>query len=216
MKVLLLADIHSNITALRNVLNTVESGYGVYDLLVCVGDFTDFGPVSIAEDIVSELRTFLGFILTVPGNCDPPGVGGALTEAGISLAGKSVEVGGYKFYGGGSGTGGPYAVSEEDLERVLRSVAVPGGIMVSHMPPRGVCDGAGLGSVGVRNVAEEFTPAFVLCGHVHEARGTGSLGEAIVVNPGPVTEGNFAFIDLKTKNVELGVVDNEKGTANKE
>jgi len=207
MKVLLLADVHSDVVALRNILNNIEA---VFDVVVCVGDFTDFGPVSVVEEIVSELRTFLGFILTVPGNCDPPDVGGVLVEAGLSIAGKCVEFGGYSFCGVGGGLGGEYAVTEEDLDRVLRSVIVQKSVVISHMPPKGVCDGNGLGSDSIRKIVEEFKPQFVFCGHIHEAKGTGKIGESIVVNPGPVVDGNYALIDLETKSVELGVVNNEK------
>lgn len=213
MKILLVADIHSNLGALRNVLNSVEEEC---DVLICVGDFTDFGPVDIMEDIVSNFKMFLGFILCVPGNCDPPGVGGVLASNRMLIAGKHEEIGGHGFYGVGGGTGGPYAVSEEDLERVLRSVAAPGGILISHMPPKGVCDGEGRGSDAVRKIVEEFKPGFVLCGHVHEAKGSGKLGESIVVNPGTVCDGNYAIIDLEAKSVKLEVVKDEEGKTDTE
>ena len=223
MKALLLADIHSDVPGLKRILDSVERDY---DLLICVGDITDFGPVTIAEEVIAALKCVGCFVFVVSGNCDPPGVTGVLVDNGISLEGERINIGGYALYGIGGGPSGLHKVSEEDIERILKSVAVDGGILVSHMPPRGGCDcvdgasqcgcSAEGGSGSVLKIIEEFKPMFVFCGHIHEGRGKSMIGETVVVNPGPAKDGYFALIDLESKSVELGVVKDEKGKTSKE
>jgi len=41
-----------------------------------------------------------------------------------------------------------------------------------------------VGSHAVRQAIEEVQPVLALCGHIHESRGTASLGRTLVVNPG--------------------------------
>ena len=39
-------------------------------------------------------------------------------------------------------------------------------------------------------------PDLVLCGHIHEARGTDTVGSSRIVNPGPVRAGHYAFVEI--------------------
>ena len=43
---------------------------------------------------------------------------------------------------------------------------------------------APVGSHAVRDAIENVQPVLALCGHIHESRGTASLGRTLVVNPG--------------------------------
>jgi len=207
MKVLVLSDIHSRLPELKAILDFVQEDYGV---IVCCGDFTNFGPMSIGEEVVDTLKGTGCFVLGVRGNCDPPEMSGVLTREGISIEGHNIDIGGYHFFGAGGGTRGPHSIDDEHLERVLRGAAVSGGIMVSHMPPKGACDG-GQGSEAVKKLVEEFSPKFVFCGHEHGGRGKCELGESVVVNPGPAKDSFFAVVDVEKGAVELGVVKDEKG-----
>jgi uncharacterized protein len=74
----------------------------------------------------------------------------------------------------------------------------PGGVLVSHSPPRDTaCDvvkgGAHVGSRAVRAWVERRRPSLVLSGHIHESpRVSGAwrdrIGDAEVVNPGQFGE----------------------------
>lgn len=66
-------------------------------------------------------------------------------------------------------------------------------IVLSHCPPHGILDGAGrrdpkrhIGSPGLTDYIQRVTPSLVVCGHVHEARGTSIVetlrGPCVVVN----------------------------------
>ena len=88
-------------------------------------------------------------------------------------------------------------------ERVLDTHQQAAGfahlILVSHTPPADtVVDrtGSGLhvGSRAVRQFIERVQPDLCLTGHIHEARGTDTLGRTLVVNPGELAAGGYAVI----------------------
>ena len=56
----------------------------------------------------------------------------------------------------------------------------------------------------------ETKPLALVCGHIHEGRAIDKIGETVVVNPGPLAEGNYAILEVekigeewKVANVEL-------------
>ena len=66
----------------------------------------------------------------------------------------------------------------------------PGGVLISHSPPRGVLDmssdGRSLGSEAVREIIDIKKPELVVCGHIHGSAGrTARLGHTSVINAGP-------------------------------
>ena len=229
MKILALADVHGSINELRKILDEVgvEEGQAPkYDLIVFVGDVTDFGPADSARQIVQELKT-RGMVYVLPGNCDPPEVNGVLEEEGVSLHGKKESFGEYVFYGvGGSNPtpfNSPMELAEVEIKGKLLGVGVQGNksVMVVHAPPKDtVCDGAPdgshYGSSAVREAVEQLKPLVVVCGHIHEGKGEDRIGESLVVNPGAASHGHYAIIDVDQKSVQFfqtkrGVVENEEG-----
>jgi uncharacterized protein len=74
-------------------------------------------------------------------------------------------------------------------------------IFCPHAPPHGTaCDrlanGEHVGSTVVRAFVEREQPDLVLCGHIHESRGTDTIGRSRIVNPGPVPAGHYAVVDV--------------------
>jgi Icc-related predicted phosphoesterase len=59
-----------------------------------------------------------------------------------------------------------------------------------------------VGSTVVRAFVEREQPQLVLCGHIHESRGTDEIGRTQIVNPGPVAAGHYAVVDV---DVEVAV-----------
>jgi Icc-related predicted phosphoesterase len=61
-----------------------------------------------------------------------------------------------------------------------------------------------VGSVSIRGAIEKHQPKLVLCGHIHESRGTHKIGRTLVINPGSeYTEGTLkgAIVNLADKKV---------------
>jgi Icc-related predicted phosphoesterase len=75
-------------------------------------------------------------------------------------------------------------------------------ILVTHVPPFGVCDRsvltrANAGSQGIMKVILKWNPLAALCGHVHEGRGIATLGNTLVLNPGSIHFREAAYLELK-------------------
>ena len=178
------SDIHCNVSGLRRLLRAED-----YDLVAATGDFE---CVEAAEALVEEAR---GAVLAVTGNLDNFLVEERLGEAGVLLDGRAVEQAGLRW----AGIGGRDPL--RDAERLRGAAGVKRvDVLLSHYPPRGVVDLTHSGCRGgleeVRRLVEELSPRLVLCGHIHEARGVGRLGGAVVVNAGPLLGGSYAVIEL--------------------
>lgn len=199
MRIYLASDIHGSERAARMIREDLRDHEP--DVFVAAGDLTDFGPVEYAKDLFSGLAVRT---VAVPGNCDPREIVGVLDELGVNLHGRKTTIGGRTFVGiGGSNPtpfGTPFELSEHDILETLRNAMEPGAILVSHPPPNGYADvvhsGAHVGSTSVRAIMEEYEPALLLCGHIHEARGVATHGRTTIVNPGAAREGHRAVVDL--------------------
>ncbi|MGB9901788.1 metallophosphoesterase family protein [Methanothrix sp.] len=192
------------------------------DLMVIAGDLHDDGRPEDAASVLDELSRFPQMKLIVPGNMDPKSFAEDLWRSHglIPIHRSSFVLGNVGFAGmGGMVARNPgrigdptrYYHSDEDIYRtltdLLRSLrGLERRVVVVHQPPRGVRDrlynGALSGSVGLRRVIEEHQPDLVICGHIHEDRGTSSLGDTLVVNVGEARRGYAALIDLDGLDVE--------------
>lgn len=177
MRILVISDIHCNHHKLRDLLNSVKE----YDLIIVCGDF----DCPQAVDILASKRT-----LAVSGNMDYFSIIAKLQESGISIENDVKRVGDYVFMGIGREE---VSIEEKELEEKL--------IIVSHYPPYGTkvdiaFTGEHIGSYTVRNVIEKLKPIACLCGHVHEARGVDQIDKTLILNPGPLSWGYYAILDL--------------------
>ena len=82
-------------------------------------------------------------------------------------------------------------------------------VLISHTPPRKTRDrtifGLRGGSFSIAEFVAKNAVALCIVGHIHEAFGTESLGNCIVVNTGPFKKGRYALIDVTGSiSVELG------------
>jgi Icc-related predicted phosphoesterase len=74
-------------------------------------------------------------------------------------------------------------------------------IFCPHAPPKGTaCDrlrsGEHVGSAVLRPFIEREQPDVVLCGHIHESRGSDEIGRTQIVNPVASADGHFALINV--------------------
>ena len=108
------------------------------------------------------------------------------------LIDRAIEIEGFVFYGS------PWSLPfyewawqapEETLVKLYSFIPSDTDILISHAPPKGMCDysheGQLCGSVALNNrMRELFDLRLLVCGHIHEARG--QLGR--VVNASSVTK----------------------------
>jgi len=207
LKLLVCSDPHGSDEALE-MLSRVAAQERFDAVIVC-GDFTTFGTTEYTKRFLAGFKTR---VLAVPGNCDIPETVSVLEDADASVHNVQVDFQGRRFFGFGggmpSGSGMPFEIEEDIIERSLRSVAAPEGVMVTHTPAYGFNDltkrGARLGSEGILRVAHEFKPVLACAGHVHEGRGRTLSKDTVFLNPGPAKHGYYATVLLgETVEVEL-------------
>ncbi|MFA5192611.1 MAG: metallophosphoesterase, partial [Verrucomicrobiia bacterium] len=126
------------------------------------------------------------------------------------LDGRGVVMGGVGLFGVSAGPKSPlhtpYEITEEQIAaRIEAGFAEVKDcrlkIFCPHAPPKDTaCDrihsGLHVGSTAVRAFIEREQPDLVLCGHIHESRGEDLIGRTRVVNPGPVTAGHCAVVEI--------------------
>ncbi len=207
MKFLVLSDLHgdySHVAAIRDKA-------GDFDGLVIAGDITDFGP---DEHALELLKMFKEPVLAVPGNCDNISLLKLLRENAICLHNSFHTMGGLTFIGLGGSNPTPFCTPFELSEKKIGeyigtqlSKLQKNGriILVSHAPPRNTMDKLPHGNVGSEAISR-FLGRFelIICGHVHEARGSIHVNGTLVVNPGAASKGQAALITIGDEiNVEF-------------
>jgi uncharacterized protein len=206
MKIAYVVDIHDQFDAVPRALERI----GEVDVLLVGGDITTFGTPYDAERAIELWRPLVPRILAVAGNMDSPAIDELLVELGVSMNASGHVI-------GDVGIGGvsaaplsplhtPYELDDDEILRRAEAAfeSIRGArirIFCPHAPPYDTeCDrlrsGEHVGSEVVRRLVEDEQPDAVLCGHIHESRGTDLIGEARIVNPGPVSAGHYALLDV--------------------
>jgi Icc-related predicted phosphoesterase len=201
----------------RSVIDAVDA-IGKIDLLIVGGDITTGGTPDEAEQAIGLWRPLAPRLLALAGNMDSAAIDARLAELGVALDGRGLRFGDVGVFGVSaaplSPLHTPYELADDELERRIargfeavqrcrRRVFCP------HAPPAGTaCDrltnGEHVGSAVVRTFVEREKPDLVLCGHIHESRCTDAIGATRIVNPGPVTAGHYAVVEIDGElNVQL-------------
>jgi Icc-related predicted phosphoesterase len=186
--------------------------------LIIGGDITTGGSIEDVESAVKSWRLLPMRLLAVAGNMDSAAIDARLAALGVALDGRGVVIGDVGFFGVSAGPKSPlhtpYEITEEQIaERIEAGYAEAKNCRVKvfcpHAPPKDTtCDrihsGLHVGSTAVRAFIEREQPDLVLCGHIHESRGEDLIGKTRVVNPGPVTAGHYAVVEVgETLTVKL-------------
>jgi uncharacterized protein len=215
MNILGLTDIHGHVKALQDMNDMILAA----DLILLVGDITNFGRQAEIESILSALEPHGEKVLAVSGNCDYPEVDVCLTDRNLNLHATSVVVDGIGFLGLGGSLitpfGTPNEMSEDEIESCLdrayaRIEPDTPFVLVSHQPPHGTrCDrlasGMHVGSRSVRNFIEKRRPLACFTGHIHESVGTDWIGATPIINPGPLGRGFYAFAEISRQSAKLEI-----------
>jgi uncharacterized protein len=214
MKIVYVVDVHQNYAAVARALYAV----GMPDLLIVGGDITTAGTADEAAAAIEGWRPLALRLLALAGNMDSPSADARLASLGVSLDGRGEVLGDVGVFGVSAGPKSPlntpYEITEEQIATRIESGFADVKncrvkIFCPHAPPRDTaCDrihsGLHVGSTAVRVFVECAQPDLVLCGHIHESRGEDRIGRTRVVNPGPISEGHYAIVDVgETMRVQL-------------
>jgi Icc-related predicted phosphoesterase len=207
MRLLGITDLHDNRAALERIL----AHAGPVDLILLGGDLTDFGQSKDAEQIVRRAQQSGAQVLAVAGNCDSAAIERRLVELGVSLFRQGVVLHGVGLQGLSAmppWRGDMYQFTENELAQALEAgyqqIAGAGQhVVLSHPPPHAThvdrtFHGQNVGSTALREFIERVQPVLVLCGHIHEGRGTESIGRTLVVNCGAASAGSYALVEIGT------------------
>jgi len=200
MRILALSDFHSEEVILEKLKELVDRER--FDLILIVGDITQRGPLSYAEELLDVLRGER--VLAIHGNMDTEQVVDLLEMKGFLLHLKRAEVGEWNFvgFGGSSPTpfGTPIEYSEEQIYEELSRMRINSKtILVTHSPPYGsgvdkTSAGTSAGSKSIRRIIEEKKPFMDICGHIHEEEGEAVVGSTKIVKVPPAMQGKAAEI----------------------
>jgi len=208
MRILAFSDIHGSYEIVEEILSSESE----YDLVILAGDITTCGTPAEMESALRLFKAHNRPLLGVTGNMDPPALDETLENAGVSLNGRGVIVAGVGLCGVGASPLSPLKtpneIPEEEIMRRAREgwkslAGASWKIFVPHAPPRDTkvdrtFMGRHVGSASVRLFIEEQEPEIVICGHIHEARGTDSIGRTKIINCGPSGKGYYGVVTIGT------------------
>ncbi len=207
MLVACISDIHGDREAVRKYIDEISR----CDVVVIAGDITNFGGREEAREILGMFP--LSKVFAIAGNCDKREVLEVLEELGISIHEKVVTINNTAI-GGVSGSNPtpfstPFELSEEEIWNSLSKIKeglekARIKLLVTHAPPYGVRDkistGVSVGSRAVRMFIDANDVNYLICGHIHEAKGVEKFKETTVINCGTLSTG-FYVLDVESGSV---------------
>jgi Icc-related predicted phosphoesterase len=206
MRIIAFTDIHGAYDRIEEILRKELS----FDVIVIGGDLTTHGTPAEAGSVIRRLQAFGVPVAAVAGNMDLPEFDAMYESLGVNINANAMIVGSVAFFGvsGSSFTpmNTPYEISEEDIAQRAEhgwrlAEAARWKIFVPHAPPKGtaldkILIGKHVGSAAVRGFVEKHQPDVLICGHIHESRGTDVLGKSQMVNCGTAGRGHYAVIEI--------------------
>lgn len=189
MRLLVFSDIHSDLRALKRLLE-IEA-----DLYFAAGDLVSWARgFEPAGEILARRAPN---VCVIPGNHESEDDIARLCERYNlqNLHGRSMPWGGFHLAALGYSNPTPFHTpgeySEAELaERLARFQNLSPLILICHCPPKGTpLDRAGegmhFGSTAVKRFLDDHQPAYFFCGHIHEAEGVKTkIGNTTAVNAG--------------------------------
>lgn len=202
-------DLHGDASRVADIPELAKA-----DGVILTGDLTTKGDRALAGRILDAVTAINARVLAQIGNMDPRPVEDLLTERGVNMHGRGLEIApgvGLMAVGWSTPTpfGTPSEMPDTRLAQLLEQAHAQAAalnpsalLLVAHDPPKGttvdqVAPGVHVGSESVRAFIERVQPDVCLSGHIHEARAVDAIGRTTVVNPGMLSHGGYALIGLK-------------------
>ena len=203
--------------ALRNI-----EGLSSADLVIVTGDITNFGTRGDAKTVLNDILSYNRNLLCLAGNLDNSDVNDYLEDLGMNLHGQAHMIKRRLcVFGVGGSNPTPFRTPWEFSEETLYQIALEGHrqarelvdlakpitghtipmLLVSHVPPYGTAidclrNGRHVGSKAIRKFIEQHSPELCVSGHMHEAKGTDTLGTTRILNPGMLMKNGWVTITL--------------------
>jgi Icc-related predicted phosphoesterase len=175
MKLLVFSDIHGDEVRLARLMEIEADHY------FAAGDLTSWGHG--LDRLGQVLAKRAGRVWVLPGNHESAETIVAFARRyGLNdFHERSFELNGYHIAGFGYSNPTPFNTpgeySEAEIARRLRRfAALKPLVLICHCPPYGtpldrIREGVHAGSRSLREFVERHQPAYLLCGHIHEAAG---------------------------------------------
>jgi Icc-related predicted phosphoesterase len=223
LRIIVFGDIHMSTEEIRNIPDAHTA-----DLIILNGDLTNFGTRKDAQKVLDAIQAVNPNVLAQIGNLDRYEINGYLDELDINLHGRArffKEVLCLIGIGGSNITpfGTPSEFPEEQLAVIgnqafsqgleyqaqaesLHGARIP-MLLLSHTPPYGtridrLRNGRHVGSTAVRELIEQYQPDLCVSGHIHEGKGTDTIGRTTIINPGMFRQGGWVDIHIHTSQIK--------------
>ena len=195
MKLLVLADIHGQEITLQNVLDTVLNLKVPPTSCLIAGDVTNFGTIAELNKMLNMIAPNFEETLFVAGNCDPYFELNELESTAMYIESNPHKTNSFTTIGFGR-------QDPRINQRVLRKLnrAKEKVCLLTHAPPFGtaadkVSFDRHAGSKELKYTIDRYPNIFlVISGHIHDSPIIDTIDICTIVNPGPITRGNFAVI----------------------
>jgi putative phosphoesterase len=205
MRIMVIADIHSNIYALEEVLKDIE-GRSV-DLAVCLGDLVGYYP--FPNEVISLIRSKK--ILTIMGNYDDA-VGNGLMVCGCDYPDpKDAENAGISLNWTIRATTGENRTFLKNLPREVLMTFENRKVRFVHGSPRQINEYLRRDSREASEVMADLQEDILVCGHTHRPYWK-MYGEKLLVNAGSVGKpktgnpnANYVIVDVEKDRVIVEV-----------
>jgi Icc-related predicted phosphoesterase len=234
MKILALANLDGQVPP-RAALQTVAQTAGVAAVLF-IGDVLPPGDLPVRDDANLYAAFFDALaapgvpVAIVPGERDRPA--GLLRQVAAAHGGRTgpfaVVDRSVVSLAPGLVVGGLGGLLAEESEGTARAGVSPDvyaalmplrhhapAVLLVHTPPQGRIisreGGHHVGRRAVNDLIEALGVRLVVCGHAHDGQGQETIGPALVVNPGPLTDRRYAIIDPHRRTVRFGVLPRHAG-----
>jgi Icc-related predicted phosphoesterase len=189
VKLLIFSDIHSDHKALDRLMATEADYY------FAAGDLVNWGRG--LDQCGRILAPRAEHVYVLPGNHESAGqISSFCAQFGFhDFHGQTLRIGKHHVAGLGYSSPTPFHTPGEYSEAELAERLAPFAplqplVLICHAPPYGtaldqVRDGLHAGSRSVREFIDRYQPAYLFCGHIHEAAGAQiEMGNSKAINAG--------------------------------
>ena len=219
-KILAISDVHGEEN--KYLYNYLEDNE--IDLVLILGDITNFGPLDFVETFIKKLISYDVDVIAIQGNCDPDGILNAINDVTSCLHNNIISYDDFVLFGYGGSNETPFNTPGEikdeiifkEVSELLDKYNANNSkikILVTHAPPYNtqadvIESGDHVGSQGILDAIINFKPEINLCGHVHEAKSLSKIGQNThVANPGMLKDNGAILIDIvNSSNYTINII----------